>query len=559
VTADFSWRNGATATVPSGLFSVGGTASSLTDTNAISTLTSAGLNQSRFWINLDQIYANSSPNFWYVDRTLRTMQNTGVHPLAVINGTPTSLGGWNPCSPPSDNWRWGQMAASVVAHVNQTFPGLLRDYEIWNEPELPTSLCVSDDTARLNTYLAMFASAASAMHTQAQNDGQPIRVGGPDISRVRALGPVWVPALLSNPSTAPYVDFVSFHLYITGQSDIWNGMDWSKLYGITQSSDGGMAHYYNMIEALVRNGQQPNAWSTPIYISEFNDNWAFEVDCCRNDQSYGPLWNSLVITDLLNTVYSGARAVPSQLSYFNAVGNYFCILGQWNWSMDCNPASLDPYPQFYAYKLFASSQYLDLQRGGHMAAWVSPASTTWGLSATAFYTSGADSVVVVNPTSTWYNTVSVFLKNPGLTSTSGTVYTLNSGNGQISNQWVALTPVTGGYTAQVAVPSYSTVAVSVKGSSSGTPPPSGTTPKAVLTVSPQSGSLGVVMTADASQSQGGGSRIVGLTIDWGDGSWLSGYPVVGHIYATRGSFKIIVTIKNQSGQMSTASQVVTVW
>jgi hypothetical protein len=557
VTADFSWRNGATATVPSGLFSVGGIGSRLNDSNAINTLTTAGINETRYWINLDQIYSSSTPDFWYLDRDLRLMQNTGVHPLGVINGTPTSLGGWNPCSPPSDNWRWGQMAASVVAHVNQTFPGLMRDYEIWNEPELPTSLCVSDDTARLNTYLAMFASAGSAMHAQAQKDGRPIRIGGPDISRVKALASVWIPALLNNSSSAPYVDFVSFHLYLTGDTDIWNGMDWSRLYAVTQSTTGGMAYYYKLIEPLVRAGHQPNAWSTPIYISEFNDNWAFAVDCCRNDPTYGPLWNSLVITDLLNVVYSGAKNVPSQLSYFNASGNYFCLLGQWNWAMDCNPSSLDPYPQFYAYKLFASSQYLDLQRGGHMAAWVSPASTTSGLSATAFYTTSADSVVVVNPGSTWYNTVTVFLKNPGLTSTSGTVYTLNSSNGQISSQWVALTPVTGGYTAKVVVPSYSTVALSVKGGS-GTPT-SGTAPKAVLTMTPQSGSFGVVMTADATQSTGGGSSIVARTIDFGDGSYMSWWPTVAHKYATRGTFNVTLTIKNQSGQTSTASQVVTVW
>jgi hypothetical protein len=371
------------------------------------------------------------------------------------------------------------------------------------------------------------------------------------------MGPVWIPALLSNPSTAPYVDFVSFHIYLTGQSDIWNGMDWSRLYATTQSGTAGIAYYYKMIEALVRRGRQPNAWSTPIYITEFNDNWAFDLDCCRNDQTYAPLWNSLVITDLLNTVYSGAKMVPSQLSYFNAAGNYFCIMGQWDWAMDCNPASLDPYPQFYAYKLFASSQYLDLQRGGHMAAWVSPASTTSGLSATAFYTTSADSVVVVNPGSTWYNAVNVFVKNPGLTASSGTVYTLNSSNGRISSQSVALSPVTGGYTAKVVVPSYSTVALSVKGGQSGTPT-GGSGPTAVLSMTPQTGYYGVVMTADATQSQGGGSPIVARTIDFGDGSFLSWWPTAGHIYATTGSFKVTLTIKNQAGQISTASKVVTV-
>jgi hypothetical protein len=566
VSADFGGRSGTTPAVPSGLLSVGGIGSRLTDSNAIGALTAAGLNESRFWINLDQIYKSSTPNFWSLDQTLRTMQNTGVHPLAVIDGTPSSIGGSTSCAPPSDTWRWGQMAASVVAHVNQTFPGLLRDYEIWNEPELSNSLCVADDTARLNTYISMFASAASAMHAQAQKDGQPIRTGGPVISRVKVLGPVWIPALLSNPSTAPYVDFVSFHIYLTGLSDIQNGMTWSKLYATTQSTTTGMAYYYKLLEPLVRNGHQPNAASTPIYISEFNDNWAFAVDCCRNDRTYGPLWNSLVITDLLNTVYSGAKAVPSQLSYFNATGNYFCILGQWNAAMDCNPATTDPYPQFYAYKLFASSQYLDLQKGGHMAASVSPASTTSGLGATAFYTSGADSVVVINPTSTSYDAVNVAVKNPGLTSATGTVYVLDSANGQISTQSAALTAVTGGYSAQVAVPAYSTVALSVKGTGGGTPTTPTPTPApvptggptAVLNVTPTTGTHPVVVSVDSSRSTGGGSAIVGRTINFGDGSWLSWWPTATHTYSRAGSYKVSVTIKNKSGQISTASTVVTV-
>ena len=51
------------------------------------------------------------------------------------------------------------------------------------------------------------------------------------------------------------------------------------------------------------------------------------MDCCRNHPTYGPLWNSVAITDLLNVVYSGATRVPSQLGYFNATVSYFCIMG----------------------------------------------------------------------------------------------------------------------------------------------------------------------------------------------------------------------------------------
>ena len=39
---------------------------------------------------------------------------------------------------------------------------------------------------------------------------------------------MWIPAFLSG-ATAPYVDFVSFHIYPTGQQDINNGLTWDAL------------------------------------------------------------------------------------------------------------------------------------------------------------------------------------------------------------------------------------------------------------------------------------------------------------------------------------------
>lgn len=548
ITADFAGRSGATPSVPSGLFSVGGVGSTVQASTPLNLMTTAGLNRTRFWVPLQQVYATSTPNFSYLDSNLTRMRAAGLHPLAVIYNTPPSLGP-QACGAPSDPQKWGQMAASVVAHVDQNFPGLVQDYEVWNEPELYASFCISDAPTRLSTYMAMFAAAGPAMHAQAQADGQTIHVGGPVISQL-SQAPTWIPALLSNPSTAPYVDFVSFHLYITGLPNIQSGMTWAQLYAITQSSTQGLAHYYNLIEPMVRKGQQPNAATTPIYISEYNNNWAYAVDCCRNDPTYAPLWNSLAVADLLNVVYSGASAVPSQISYFNSAGKYFCILGQWNSAMDCNSSALDPYPQFYAYKLFASPQYLDLQSGGHMAASVSPASTSSGLTATAFYTSGADDVVVINPTSSDYNAVTVLFNNPGLTLNSGTVYLLNRANGQISSQSVALQPTAGGYSAQVTVPAYSTVAVSTTGTvaSAG--------PTAVLTVTPQATSLSIIV--DSTASTGGGSAISGRTTDFGDGKWVNYLSTIPHTYASAGSYKVVVTVRNQTGQMNSASSVITV-
>jgi hypothetical protein len=551
VNANFGSRSGSTSAVPAGLFSVGGAGSSINQQGPLGTLTAAGLDRTRIWVPLQQIFANSSkPNFNYLDNTLEVIKAAGLRPLAVIYDTPSSLAS-KACAPPSNIWQWGQMAAAVVAHVDQKFPGLVEDYEIWNEPELATSLCISNATTRLNTYVAMFAEAAAAMHKQAEADGETIRTGGPVMSQLSQAS-TWIPTLLKNTSAAPYVDFASFHLYITGQNNINAGMTWSQLYSITQSPTQGLAYYYNKVESLVRSGHQPHAASTPIYITEFNDNWAYAWDCCRNNPTYAPLWNSVAIVDFLNVVHGGATAVPSQLSYFNAAGSYFCILGRWNASMNCDTSATDPYPQYYAYKLFASPDYLDLQTGGHMAASVSPVNTTSGLNATAFYTSSADDVVIINPTSSTHNSVSVNLTNTGLSSPRGTLYLLDRSHGEISTESVSLQSTSTGYSTTIDVPAYSTVALSVKGESTGE------APKAILKVSTLSGTHPLTVAIDSSASQGGGSSLVGRTMTFGDGTWLNWTASTTHTYNKPGSYFIGLTVKNASRQYSSTGATITV-
>ena len=564
VTANFGGRSTSTPAVPSGLFAVGGVGSTLSAPGPVGQLTGAGLNQTRFWIPMQQVYATSTANFGNLDAFLKQMSAAGLHPIGVIYDTPPSLGS-NVCAAPSNVSTWGQMAAAIVAHADQKFPGVLQEYEIWNEPELASSLCVSDATTRLNTYVSLFAAAASKMHAQAKADGETIRVGGPVISQMSQAA-TWLPALLKNSSTSPYVDFVSFHLYITGQNNIDAGMNWSSLYSITQSNTQGIAHFYQLIEPLVRAGNQPNAASTPIYVTEYNDNWAYAVDCCRNDRTYAPLWNSLTVADFLNTVYSGSSAGPSRLAYFNSVGKYFCIAGAYDSDMDCDPSQTYLYPQFYAFALFASPNYLNLQAGGHMAVSVSPGSTTSGLSATAFYTSAADEVVIINPTTTSYSAVNVTLANPGITSATGTMYLLNSSNAEIASQSVSLSSVSGGYSTTIAVPALSTVAISLKGTIQPTAPTTPVTPppsspaalSAILSVTPKTGTHPLVVSIDSSASTGGASAIVGRTISFGDGTWLNWTPTTTHTYSKAGTYTIVLTVKNQSGQIATASSVVTV-
>lgn len=471
VTADFASRSGTTHSIPPRAFGINQVSS--LDHTTIGNILQAGITESRAMASIPVVYSSSEPNWSDFDWDMNLMQSEGLHPLVTMLGSPSWLQpSPNPCdgagsagynAPPTDVNAWAKIAAAYVAHLDANFPGLVHDFEIWNEPELQQSFCVANNTdaTRLSKYLALYAAASSAMHAQATKDGVNIRVGGPVVSNF-SLAVEWIPALLAHPGAYPYVDFISYHMYLTGQPQINDQMTWSQLYAFTQSSTRGELLYYLRDLALIRKGLQPNAKSTPIYITEFNDNWVFAQDCCRNSPTYGPLWNSVAIVDFLNTVYSGANSVPTKLFYFaGSAPPYFCIAGTWNSSMNCAAGSLELYPQYYAYKLLASSSYLGLSAGGHMALKVTPVNTQTGLLATAFYTTKQDSIVIINPTGTAISGVTVAASNIGYTSAAATEFTLNKANPKIASASLPLKKITGGYQATITVPAYSTVAIAI--------------------------------------------------------------------------------------------------
>ena len=164
---------------------------------------------------------------------------------------------------------------------------------------------------------------------------------------------------------------------------------------------------YNKVVGQAKAGAQPLGANTPIYITEFNTNWAFLKDCCRNDPTFAPIWNSMYVADLLNSVYTtGTVKLPEKLIYFaGSAYPYFCVIGVQNTNMDClysAGATPVPYPQYYAFQLMAGSNYLNLSSDGYMAKSVSPPSGGGGLIVTAFYNASQDAMLIINPTSTSY-------------------------------------------------------------------------------------------------------------------------------------------------------------
>src|SRR5215467_3166169 len=103
ISADFANRSGSTRLVPNGILAIQGIGSAvdLVDPGTINMVTGVGLNQSRFVVSLQQVYATTTPDFSVLDSELALMKSAGVHPIAVIDGTPPSLGS-KPCTPPSN-------------------------------------------------------------------------------------------------------------------------------------------------------------------------------------------------------------------------------------------------------------------------------------------------------------------------------------------------------------------------------------------------------------------------------------------------------------------------
>jgi Glycosyl hydrolases family 39 len=491
IAADFSSRANTGHPIASNLVGLNGLNKISANSQLLNYLGPSHINLVRISVDMPTTFptaASVSPQqqYWVpFDRLMAVIQAQGLQPILIIAYSPSWLqSGNNSCTGASTHIyptymqngtdigpaEWGILAAQVVAHMDQKFPSVHPYYEIWNEPDGTTFLCVAasdpnPDQTRLTEYKAIYAAAAPRMKQQAQQDHMLIRVGGPALAVPRTRASTWLPALLNDPSTAPYIDFISYHYYHAGQQ----GDTWDSLLAQTQDSINGVAGVFEHVASIVRSGKQPNAQSTPIIIDEYNTNTHLP-DCCRNDRTFGPLWNALFVADLLNTVnatgspYGPAQATVGGLAYFAVSepppGNEFCLFGVWNNAMDCATNGIvQPYPQYYAYRLLSDPHFLDITNHGYITA--QPLVKAAGLVVSAFYTNTRDDMLIVNVGGTAYSALTVGFKNPGLTQPGAFVYTLNSANPQIGTKALSLSAVIGGYVATINVPAYSTVAVSL--------------------------------------------------------------------------------------------------
>ena len=463
IVVDFGGRTPNPNVIPEGVLGIN-RVDWLQDLSAEQLVAQAGFKLSRSYANIPLVFESRKPDWTKIDEPISEMQSAGFHVLLQLSFTPKWLQPQpNPCkadpttAAPKDVNAWAAIAGEMVAHMDEKFPGVVTDYEIWNEPDTG-GMCGTKD--KLKTYLALYAATAPIIKQQAAADGATVRVGGPANSSAK---PNWISALVTSPETAPYVDFISYHDYIGGKDELdakWDeNAGLPSLYEKTQDSKiGAAAVYIKASEAVKAHGAKP------VYIDEFNTNWTFSADCCRNDPTYAPVWNALYVSDVLNTVYWAGTRVPGQLTYYSANTHpYFCIVGNLNAAMDCDlspdqdPA---PYPQYFAYQLMASGDYLGMNQGGYMAASVSPMTHSAGLSATAFFNTGQDSILIVNPTANRYSE-GVTVLNGGFSGATATLFQVVNGN-SITSAPLPATSSSATINMNVVIPPYSVIGIVLK-------------------------------------------------------------------------------------------------
>jgi Abnormal spindle-like microcephaly-assoc'd, ASPM-SPD-2-Hydin/Glycosyl hydrolases family 39 len=476
VTVDFGSRAANANPVAPGLFGAQ-YLESLHNTADLGLVLDGGITSGRTYAQITSVFPTSAslsqPNWKPIDSTINKVTANGtlnVHLMLEMYQSPTWLqqGTCGVYSMPSDVNIWASIAQQIVHHMDTTFPGVVTDYEIWNEPNI--ALCVPSGDDPMTDYMKLYAAAAPLMKQQALTDHHTIRVGGPSSA---GLVPTWITAMLNDPVISKNIDFMSYHSYVMGvpgETANWDTFNngTQSVYQATQDIYGP-ANVYEYAGALVSSGKQPQGRNLPIYITEYNFDWLFAKNCCSNDYTYGPLWNALYVADLLDApfAYAGSPNSMSRLIYYAATNPpYYCLVGSYDTNMDCSyPANSVPqkYPQYFAYQLLGSPAYLGLQNGAYMAASMSPVRSSNGLVVTAFFTPTLDAVVLINPSQYTYTNMPVNITNSGLTALSqGTLYQIVAGQ-SIQPSTVSLKSLGGtSYSTTVTIGPHSVQAISLK-------------------------------------------------------------------------------------------------
>jgi hypothetical protein len=244
ITVDFSSRQNHAHPIGNSLLGVNGFSKIKNTPQLLNYLSSSHIKMARISVDMPGTFptaASVNPqqqNWAVLDASMTAIQAQGLQPILTIEFSPSWLQPQQNACPgldpshvyPTSTSEWGTLAAQVVAHMDTKFPGVHPYYEIWNEPDGISFLCVpasdpNPDQTRITEYKAIYAAAALRMKQQAQKDHMLIQVGGPALAVPRLHASIWLPALVNDPTVAPYIDFISYHNYFRiRHADTWGNM-----------------------------------------------------------------------------------------------------------------------------------------------------------------------------------------------------------------------------------------------------------------------------------------------------------------------------------------------
>jgi len=463
VQVDFGNRAQGQIRLPASILSVNRGVFGTHELQALQIIHRNGVAMVRLDATLSSIYETPTANWTKLDAALSHIQAVNLAALVILDYTPKWLQSpLNLCASreapafgafPANFTIWGTVAASIVHHIDVNFPGLVYGYEIWNEPDSPYFNCnTSSNTtsSRMNAYFQLYGVVAPILRAQANADGVTVRIGGPVVA-TPADAILFLPQFVNNPVLAPYIDFVSYHDYISGAT--WDGQGQNLLNATTDAGQGVGANYA-AIAAIVQHGLQPNAQQTPILITEYN----IMDGCCRISPQFSPLFNSVFVATLLNAAYTVGE-VPAHINYYSAnTPDGYCLLATSDTSCAYDNGPFRILPPLYTFNLIGSPDYLDMNNGGFLAA---VSSNTPSLVATAFYTQRSDSVVIINAGASPIATT-ISIANTSLSAANATLFELNAQYPTISSQALPLSETNDSYTASVTAPPYTVLGISIR-------------------------------------------------------------------------------------------------
>ncbi|MGH7815419.1 MAG: GH39 family glycosyl hydrolase [Candidatus Binataceae bacterium] len=249
--------------------------------------------------NAGPLYNPTDNSFNYCTVDQRIEQALAVHarPLMIIDYMPPPLGvpacvasngnGFgNHICPPADHAKFSALVEAMMVHVYRKFKA--RDFEVWNEPDLPIFF-----DGQLSDYLAIYEDCNAALlaaEKQLHLRRGTLHLGGPAtfIDDQNFIEGVMADAV-SNPDLR--VDFISWHYYanylaLTGQDPSLA----ADIYGdLTRQVQGYIAPYL-----AERTDLHPKLWIDEWNVNSFYDprmstayDGAFEVAAMHSMQDAG--------------------------------------------------------------------------------------------------------------------------------------------------------------------------------------------------------------------------------------------------------------------------------